>query len=131
MPPTGGRPDQRDGLSAAQPARPKALDAHQLTLALVEAQVGSLLEVLPIALLVATADGEVVRANAAAFDLFGTRRALIGVAVHTLLPFMDDRDTIESVRGAIYAHGRIRPVDVRLRRLQHAGEVVRLYVIHG
>jgi PAS domain-containing protein len=80
---------------------------------------------------VATADGEVVRANAAAFDLFGARRALIGVAVHTLLPFMDDRETIESVRGAIYAHGRIRPVDVRLRRLQHAGEVVRLYVIHG
>ncbi len=109
----------------------EALDFHRMTLALVEAQVGPLLDVLPIALLVASAEGEIVRANAAAIDLFGVSRATIGAPVRALLPFMDEADSLESIRGAIYAGGRIRPVDVRLRRLQHAGEVVRLYVIHG
>lgn len=107
------------------------LDEDHLTLALVEAHVGALMEVLPIALLVASADGEVLRANATAMELFGHKRARPGVPVRSLLPFMDDRDTFDSVRGAIYAGGRIRPVDVRLRRLQHTGGVVRLYVIHG
>ncbi|HET6317363.1 MAG TPA: PAS domain-containing protein [Chloroflexota bacterium] len=107
------------------------MDGEHLTLALVEAQVGSLLEVLPIALLVTSADGEVLRANTAAVDLFGTRRQLVGASIHSLLPFMPESDTLESIRGAIYSTNRIRPVDVRLRHLQHSGEVVRLYVIHG
>jgi PAS domain-containing protein len=107
------------------------MDGQHLTLALVEAQVGSLVEVLPIALLVTSAEGEVLRANTAAVELFGPRRPLVGSAVRSLLPFMHDADTHESVRGAIYSCERIRPVDVRLRHLQHAGEVVRLYVIHG
>jgi PAS domain-containing protein len=107
------------------------MDGHRMTLALVEAQVGSLVEVLPVAVLVATSEGEILRANAAALELFGPCRVLIGAPVKTLLPFMDDAETTKSVRGAIYAEGRIQPVDVRLRRLQHGAEVVQLYVIHG
>jgi PAS domain-containing protein len=107
------------------------MDGHRLTLALVEAQVGSLVEVLPVAVLVATDDGEILRANAAALELFGTCRVLTGAPIKAVLPFMDDIETTTSVRGAIYAEGRIRPVDVRLRRLQHGRDVVRLYVIHG
>src|SRR5882672_10720562 len=106
------------------------MDGHRLTLALFEAQVGSLVDVLPVALLVATADGEILRANAAAVELFGPKRALHGAHMRCVLPFMDDADTIGSVRGAIYSGGYIRPVDVRLRRLQHDGDVLRLYVIH-
>ena len=41
-----------------------------------------------------------------------------------------DLDTVGSVRGAIYSCNTIRPVDVRLRGLQHDGDVLRLYVIH-
>ena len=106
------------------------MDGHRLTLALVEAQVGSLVDVLPVALLVTTAEGEILRANDAAVELFGAQRATAGTAVSALLPFMDDMDTVGSIRGAIYSDGRIRPVDVRLRRLQHDGDVLRLYVIH-
>jgi PAS domain-containing protein len=107
------------------------VDAQRLTLALVEAQVGSLVDVLPVALLVTTADGEILRANGLATDLFGEHRAKTGEHVTALLPFLaDDLDTIGAVRGAIYSCNTIRPVDVRLRRLQHDGEVLRLYVIH-
>lgn len=106
------------------------MDGHRLTLALFEAQVGSLVDVLPVALLVASADGEILRANAAAVEIFGAQRAVLGSPVRCLLPFMDDADTVGSVRGAIYSAGCIRPVDVRLRRLQHDGDVLRLYVIH-
>ncbi|HEY3061319.1 MAG TPA: PAS domain-containing protein [Chloroflexota bacterium] len=106
------------------------MDGHRLTLALFEAQVGSLVEVLPVALLVTSADGEILRANAAAHGLFGTLRTSRGAQVQCLLPFMDDADTIGSIRGAIYSGGRIRPVDVRLRKLQHDGDMLRVYVIH-
>jgi PAS domain-containing protein len=107
------------------------VDAQRLTLALVEAQVGSLVDVLPVALLITSADGEILRANDSATDLFGAQRALAGEHVTALLPFMDgDLDTIGAVRGAIYSCNTIRPVDVRLRRLQHDGDVLRLYVIH-
>ena len=107
------------------------MDAQRLTLALVEAQVGSLVDVLPVAVLVTTQDGEILRANDAATELFGSHKAHPGEHVSALLPFMDlDRDTIAAVRGAIYSCNTIRPVDVRLRRLQHDGDVLRLYVIH-
>jgi PAS domain-containing protein len=106
------------------------VDSHRLTLALFEAQVGSLVDVLPVALLIATEDGQILRANASAVDLFGAGRVLVGVAVRTLLPFMDEADTVGSIRGAIYSNERIRPIDVRLRRLEHDGDVLRLYVIH-
>ncbi len=112
-------------------AAKRAVHSHHLTLALVEAHVGALVDVLPIALLVTSADGEVVRANPAAVELFGATRAVPGAFVNKLLPFMDDSETSEPVRGAIISCDRIRPVDVRLRRLQHVGEVVRLYVVHG
>jgi PAS domain-containing protein len=106
------------------------VDSHRLTLALFEAQVGSLVDVLPVALLIATEDGEVLRANAAAAELFGPRRGLVGQTVRSILPFMDETDSVRSVRGAIYSNDCIRPIDVRLRRLRHDGDVVRLYVIH-
>lgn len=106
------------------------MDSHRLTLALFEAQVGSLVDVLPVALLIATEDGEILRANAAAADLFGACRVLVGQMVRCVLPFMDEVDTVRSVRGAIYSNNCISPIDVRLRRLQHEGDVLRLYVIH-
>jgi len=107
------------------------VDAQRLTLALVEAQVGSLVDVLPVALLVTSADGEILRANDSATDLFGVHKARTGEHVSALLPFMDaDLDPIGCVRGAIFSGNIIRPVDVRLRRLQHDGDVLRLYVIH-
>ena len=105
------------------------MDAHRLTLALVEAQVGSLVDVLPVALLVTNADGDILRANTAAMDLFGPRHDVHGGQVKKLLPFVDDF-AADTIRGAIYTCGRIRPVDVRLRKLQHDGDGLRLYVIH-
>jgi PAS domain-containing protein len=112
------------------------VDGHRLTLALVEAQVGSLVEVLPVALLVASADGLIVRANDSAVELLGPDSDLVGSDVRGVLPFMDcavpvtDDDIVTSVRGALASAGRIRTFDVRVRRLQHDGDVVRLYVIH-
>jgi PAS domain-containing protein len=112
------------------------VDGHRLTLALVEAQVGSLVDVLPVALLVASADGLIVRANVSAVELLGPHSDLVGSDVRAALPFMDcavpvtDDDIVASARGAIASAGRVRTVDVRVRRLQHDGDVLRLYVIH-
>ena len=107
------------------------MDAQRLTLALVEAQVGSLVDVLPVAVLITSKDGEILRANDLAVEIFGEQKARAGEHVAALLPFMhDELDTVGAVRGAIYSCNTIRPVDVRLRRLQHDGDVLRLYVIH-
>ena len=91
-----------------------ALDGPNLTLALVEAQVGSLVEVLPIAVLVTSPFGEILRANEAAVGLLGNPLPLVGQFVSEVL---------EAVR-------RKRPIKVRLRWLRHEGEVLRLYVLH-
>ena len=91
-----------------------SLDGPNLTLALVEAQVGSLVEVLPVAVLVTTPFGEIIRANEAAIGLLGNPLPLVGQFVSSVL------DTAR----------RKRPVKVRLRWLRHQGEVLRLYVIH-
>lgn len=85
-------------------------DRHQL-LALVEAQVGSLVELLPVALLVTDADGQIQRANAAAGALLGAAGSLIGKAIEDVLDG--------------------RGLSVRTRSLSHRGEVVRLYVVQG
>jgi PAS domain-containing protein len=90
------------------------LDGAGITLALVEAQVGSLVDVLPIAVLVTSPFGEILRANEAAVDLFGSPLPLVGQFVSTAL---------DQAR-------RKHPVTVRLRWLRHQGEVLRLYVIH-
>ena len=91
-----------------------ALNGPNLTLALVEAQVGSLVEVLPVAVLVTSPFGEILRANEAAIGLVGNPLPLVGQFVSEVL---------ESVR-------RKRTVKVRLRWLRHEGEVLRLYVLH-
>lgn len=92
-----------------------SLDSARITLALVEAQVGSLLEVLPVAVLVTSAFGEILRANEAAIDLFDHPLPLEGQFVSSVLD-----------EGR-----RTRSLGVRLRWLRHEGEMLRLYVIEG
>jgi hypothetical protein len=91
-----------------------SLDGTRITLALVEAQVGSLVEVLPVAVLVTSPFGEILRANDAAAELLDDPLPLVGQFVSSVLD----------------AARRRRPLKVRLRWLRHAGEVLRLYVLH-
>jgi PAS domain-containing protein len=93
---------------------PAPLDGSHLSLALVEAQVGSLVDVLPVALLVTSCSGEILRANAAAVELFDSPGPLVGQAVSQALELAERR----------------RPLRFRLRLLRHEDEVLRLYVIH-
>ena len=86
------------------------LDMPRLALALVEAQVGSLVDVLPVAVLVADGAGNVIRANEAAAELL-EQRALLGRHVTELL--------------------RTQHLDVRERCLANGDEVLRLFVIHS
>jgi hypothetical protein len=89
------------------------LDGASLTLALVEAQVGSLVDVLPVALLATSPTGEILRANTAAVELLDCP-GLVGQSVAALLA------------GAV----RERTLKVRVRWLRHEQDVLRLYVIH-
>jgi PAS domain-containing protein len=114
------------------------MDGARLSLALVEAQVGSLVELLPVGLLVTNAKGEISRANQVATELLGHDGALVGLHVTQVLPFMRDiesdrgeRSWRRPVRGAIItSSGEIHALDVRLRCLRHDGDVLRLYVFH-
>jgi PAS domain-containing protein len=90
------------------------LDGARLTLALVEAQVGSLVDVLPVAFLVTSSNGRILRANDAAEELLCCPEPLIGQAVTRV---------VEAAR-------RARRLDVRVRWLRHEDDVLRLYVIH-
>jgi PAS domain-containing protein len=92
---------------------PVPLDGPSLTLALVEAQVGSLVDVLPVALLVTSPTGEILRANAAAVELLDDP-ALVG----------------QSVTATLGVAEREHSLTVRVRWLQHERDVLRLYVIH-
>src|SRR5579859_4799966 len=92
---------------------PTVLDAPGLTLALVEAQVGSLVDVLPVALLVASPTGEILRANAAAVELLDNP-TLVG----------------QSVTVALDVAKRDNMLKVRARWLRHEDQVLMLYVIH-
>jgi PAS domain-containing protein len=89
------------------------LDGASLTLALVEAQVGSLLDVLPVALLVTSPTGEILRANAAAIELLEDP-ALVGQSVRATLELPERESTLK----------------IRVRLLRHEQDVLRLYVIH-
>ena len=97
-----------------RPARPAlrivgSNDARQL-LAMVEAEVGSLLEMLPVPVLVTSEAGTVLRANPAAGVALGfAEDALIGKPVDDLL--------------------RHSSVSARVRTLTHANEALRLYVL--
>ena len=95
------RPGRRLRLVAAN-------DSRQL-LAMVEAEVGSLVELLPAPVLVVSEAGRVVRANpAAAVALGGSEASLVGKVVDDVL--------------------RPLGVSARVRTLGHSGEVLRLYV---
>ena len=89
------------------------LDRARITLALFEAQVGALVEVLPVAVLVASPFGEILRANEVAVDLFDSPLPLVG----------------QFVSSALEVARRTRSLRVRLRWLRHEGEMLRLYVI--
>jgi PAS domain-containing protein len=93
---------------------PAPLDGASLTLALVEAQVGSLLDVLPVALLVTSPTGEILRANAAAIELLEDP-ALVGQSVRAMLEVPERESTLK----------------IRVRLLRHEQDVLRLYVIHA
>jgi PAS domain-containing protein len=103
--------DTRGRILPAMP--PVPLDGPSLTLALVEAQVGSLVDVLPVALLVTSPTGEILRANAAAVELLDDP-ALVG----------------QSVTATLGVAEREHSLTVRVRWLQHERDVLRLYVIH-
>jgi PAS domain-containing protein len=84
-------------------------DSRQL-LAMVEAEVGSLVELLPAPVLVTTQAGRVLRANPAAAVALGmTEQALVGLVIGDLLSQLG--------------------VSARVRTLCHSGEVLRLYVL--
>jgi PAS domain-containing protein len=84
-------------------------ESHQL-LAMVEAEVGSLLELLPVAVLVTSHTGTVLRANPAAGVALGlSQQALIGKPIDELL-----------------RHNR---QSARVRTLGHGDEILRLYVL--
>jgi PAS domain S-box-containing protein len=77
---------------------------------MVEAEVGSLLELLPVAVLVTSEDGIVLRANPAAGVILGlSEEALVGRCVDNLL--------LATGSG------------VKVRRLCHADQILRLYVL--
>ena len=100
----GGVQPHRGGLTITT-----SNESRQL-LAMVEAEVGSLLELLPVAVLVTTEAGIVLRANPAAGVAFGIAEdALLGRCVDELLV------------------GTGFPV--RVRTLCHNAQVLRLYVI--
>jgi PAS domain-containing protein len=84
-------------------------DDGQHLLALVEAQVGQLVELLPVALLVTSAEGDILRANSAATALLGSSETLVGQRIDAVL------------RG--------HDLCVRVRIVSHQGDVVRLYVV--
>jgi PAS domain-containing protein len=87
-------------------------DEASLTLALVEAQLGSLVDLLPVAVLVATAGGQILRANEAAVELLASKAPLVG----------------QSASAALEAACRERPLRVRLRCLRHEDDVLLLLV---
>jgi PAS domain S-box-containing protein len=85
------------------------MDSH-LLLAMVEAEVGSLLEMLPVPVLVTSEAGIVLRANtAAAFALGVGVEAVVGKRIDDLLRHND--------------------LSARVRTLSHAQQVLRLYVL--
>ena len=88
---------------------PAAADGAHEMLALVEAEVGSLVELLPVAVLVTSGDGAVLRANASAAALLGRPDGLVGQHIDHIL--------------------ERRNLSVRVKTLSHKADAVRLYVL--
>lgn len=87
----------------------KSSETRQL-LAMVEAEVGSLLELLPVPVLVTSETGTVLRANPAAGIALGyPEEAVVGKPIDELL--------------------ERRGLSARVRTLSHADNVMRLYVL--
>jgi PAS domain-containing protein len=84
-------------------------DEPQQLLALVEAQTGSLLELLPVALMVTSASGQILRVNSAATELLECDSDVTGLGVDAVLANRD--------------------LAVRVRVLRHKTESIRLYVL--
>ncbi len=89
--------------------RRKAADQGEQLLAMIEAEVGPLLELLPVPLLLTSEHGEVLRANEAAGTFLDSAECLIG-------------KHIDRVLGG-------QPISVRMRTLSHAGQTLRLYAL--
>jgi PAS domain-containing protein len=87
-------------------ARP---DHSQQVVAIVEAEVGSLLELLPVPLLVTSESGQILRANAAARLFLDSSETLAGKHVDTIV--------------------RQQAISVRVTTLSHEDYVVRLYAL--
>jgi len=76
---------------------------------MVEAEVGSLVEVLPVPLLVTSEAGDILRANAAARLFLDSSEGVAGKQVEDVL--------------------RQQAISVRVTTLSHEGRVVRLYAL--
>ena len=87
----------------------KRADQTNQLLAIIEAEVGPLLELLPVPLLVTSEHGEVLRANQVAGDFLDSAECLIGKHIDTIL-------------GGQH-------ISVRTRTLSHAGQTLRLYAL--
>jgi PAS domain-containing protein len=84
-------------------------DQSQALLAIVEAEVGSLLELLPVPLLVTSETGDILRANAAARVFLDAAVPVIGTSIDDLL--------------------QDQAMSVCVRVLRHEGHVVRVYAL--
>ena len=84
-------------------------DQSQQLLAMVEAEIGSLLEVLPVPLLVTSGDGDILRANAAARVFLDSAEGLAGQQVEHVL--------------------HRQAISVRVTTLRHQAQIVRLYAL--
>lgn len=78
-------------------------------LAIIEAEVGSLLEYLPVPLLVTSEAGDVLRANSAAGLFLDSPETLVGKRIDDVL--------------------RRQAISARVRTLCHEGEIRHLYVL--
>jgi nitrogen-specific signal transduction histidine kinase len=84
-------------------------DQSQQVVAIVEAEVGSLLELLPVPLLVTSESGQILRANTAA------------------RLFLDSSETLTGKRVDNILHQQA--ISARVTTLSHGGYVVRLYAL--
>ncbi len=87
----------------------KACDQTDQLLAMIEAEIGPLVELLPVPLLVTSESGEVLRANGVAGAFLDSAEGLIGKHIDAVL-------------------GR-QPISVHMTTLSHEGHTVRLYAL--